>query len=351
MKGNILENTNIKNPISATGRFPTVRLRRLRYHPAVRSLVRGIRLDRSQLILPLFVRSGKDIRQEICAMPGHAQLSTDRLAEEIREIAAMGIGGVLLFGIPETKDACGSDSMSDHGIIPQAIRVCKETAPELLVVTDICLCEYTDHGHCGALQEIDGRIDVANDETLEMIAIQSLAHARAGANVVAPSGMMDGAIGVIRRMLDAENYTHLPIMSYAAKYASSFYGPFREAAESAPQFGDRRSYQMDPAANAGQAMREIELDLTEGADMVMVKPALPYLDIIRMAADQFPNVPLVAYNVSGEYSMIKAASQNGWLDERRAALESLTSIARAGASIIITYWAKDFVRWTDGGME
>ncbi|MDO4557510.1 MAG: porphobilinogen synthase [Planctomycetia bacterium] len=329
-----------------TGRFPVVRLRRLRYHPAIRSLVRGTRLDASQLILPIFVRAGRNIRQEITAMPGHAQLTTDLLAEEIRKIAELGIGGVLLFGIPGTKDACGSDSMSDDGIIPQAIRVCKEVAPELLVVTDVCFCEYTDHGHCGVIREINGRKDVANDETLTMIAKQSLAHARAGADLIAPSGMMDGMIATIRRAFDAHGFTHLPIMSYSAKYASSFYGPFREAAESAPQYGDRRSYQMDPASAPGQAMREIEQDIAEGADMIMVKPALPYLDIVRMAHEQFPGVPLAAYNVSGEYSMIRAAAQNGWLDEQRAAMESLTSIARAGASIIITYWAKDFVRWT-----
>ena len=332
--------------IQTTGHFPTVRLRRLRYHPAIRSLVRSTRVDASQLILPIFVRAGSGIRQEISAMPGHAQWSIDRLADEIRDIAKLGIGGVLLFGIPEIKDACGSDSMDDHGVIPQAIRVCKDVAPELLVVTDVCFCEYTDHGHCGALREIGGRLDVDNDTTLSMIALQSLAHARAGADLIAPSGMMDGMIGAIRRQLDDNGFEHLPIMSYAAKYASSFYGPFREAAESAPQHGDRRSYQMDPASDPGQAMREIEMDIAEGADMIMVKPALPYLDIVRMAKDRFPGLPLAAYNVSGEYSMIKAAAQNGWLDEKRAAMESITSIARAGASIIITYWAKDFARWT-----
>ena len=279
-------------------------------------------------------------------MPGHAQWTLDLLANEIREIAKLGIGGVLLFGIPDTKDACGSDAMSDQGIIPQAVRICKETAPELLVVTDVCFCEYTDHGHCGAMREVGGRMDVANDETLHMIAKQSLAHARAGADLVAPSGMMDGMIGAIRQAFDDNGFDYLPILSYSAKYASSFYGPFREAAESTPQFGDRRSYQMDPASDPGQAMREIEQDIAEGADMIMVKPALPYLDIVRMARERFPELPLAAYNVSGEYSMIKAAAANGWLDERRTAMESLTSIARAGASIIITYWAKDFVRWT-----
>jgi porphobilinogen synthase len=325
--------------------FPVTRLRRLRYHPAVRDLVRETTLSPANLILPLFVRPGENVRQEISAMPGHHQLSLDLLAEEIREAADLGLGGVLLFGIPAEKDPIGSDAMSNSGIIPQAVRVAKETAPELLVVTDVCFCEYTDHGHCGVLDDATGRLDVENDATLTMLGHQAVAHARAGADVVAPSGMMDGMVGAIRSRLDLAGLSHVPIMSYAAKYASAFYGPFREAAESAPQQGNRAGYQMDPAGDPGQAIREVELDLAEGADLVMVKPALPYLDIIRQVRDRFPGVPLAAYNVSGEFSMVKAAAAKGWIDERRVALECLTSIRRAGAGIILTYWAKDVARW------
>jgi porphobilinogen synthase len=320
-------------------------MRRLRAHPAVRSLVRETNVSPANLILPLFVRAGESIRQEIGSMPGHYQVSPDLLADEIRQAADLGLGGILLFGIPEHKDAVGSDAMSDHGIIPQAIQVAKKTAPDLLVITDVCFCEYTSHGHCGALSDATGRMDVDNDATLTMLGHQVVAHARAGADLVAPSGMIDGMVGAIRQRLDAAGYSHLPIMSYAAKYASSFYGPFRDAAESAPQFGDRRSYQMDPAASAGQALREVELDLAEGADIIMVKPALPYLDILCQVRQQFPGVPLAAYNVSGEYSMVKAAARQGWLDEKAVALETLTAIRRAGASIILTYWAKDVARW------
>jgi porphobilinogen synthase len=297
------------------------------------------------MILPLFVRAGSGIRQEIGSMPGHYQLSPDRLADEIREAASLGLGGILLFGLPAAKDATGSDSYDDDGIVQQAVRVAKKTAPELLVVTDVCFCEYTSHGHCGVVNERTGRVDVDNDATLELLARQATSHARAGADMVAPSGMMDGMIGAIRGGLDGAGFAHVPILSYAAKYASAFYGPFREAAESAPQFGDRRSYQMDPASDPGQALREVELDLAEGADLVMVKPALAYLDIIRAVAERFPGVPLAAYNVSGEYSMVKAAAARGWIDERAVAMESLTAIHRAGASIILTYWAKDVARW------
>jgi porphobilinogen synthase len=267
------------------------------------------------------------------------------LADEISQSVELGLGGVILFGIPDKKDAEGSDAMSDSGIIAQGIRAAKQASRDFLVITDVCCCEYTDHGHCGAIGNSTGRIDVENDATLEMIAKQAVVHARAGADVIAPSGMIDGMVGAIRKALDAAGFVHVPIMSYAAKYASAFYGPFREAAESAPQFGDRRGYQMDPASAAGQAMREIEFDLAEGADMVMVKPALPYLDIIRQAHERFSGVPLAAYNVSGEYSMVKAAAERGWLDEKRIALECLTAIRRAGASIILTYWAKDAARW------
>jgi len=325
--------------------FPTTRLRRLRYHPAVRNLVRQTRLAPSQLILPLFVRPGERERREIGSMPGNFQLSVDLLAEEARALAGLGLGGVLLFGIPAEKDPQGSDAMSDLGIIPQAVRAVKAAAPDLLVITDVCFCEYTSHGHCGALSEVSGRIDVDNDATLALLGDQALAHARAGADVVAPSGMMDGMVGAIRHRLDAAGFEHVPILSYAAKYASAFYGPFREAAESAPKFGDRRSYQMDPASDPAQALREVELDLAEGADIVMVKPALAYLDIIRLVHDRFPGVPLAAYNVSGEFSMVKAAAQQGWLDEKAVALESLVAIHRAGAGIILTYWAKQVAEW------
>jgi porphobilinogen synthase len=295
--------------------------------------------------MPLFVRPGKGLRQEIASMPGICQLSPDELVEEIRVLKDLGLGGVILFGIPAAKDAVGSDSTSPDGIIAQAVRLAKEAAGEMLVMTDVCLCEYTDHGHCGPLKEVAGRMEVDNDATLEILARQAVVHVQAGADLVAPSGMMDGMVGAIRKGLDAAGFTHIPIMSYAAKYASAFYGPFRDAAESAPKTGDRRSYQMDAAASPGLALREIELDLAEGADMIMVKPALAYLDIIRLAADRFPGVPLAAYNVSGEFSMVKAAAARGWIDERAVVLETLTAIQRAGAGIILTYWAKEAARW------
>jgi porphobilinogen synthase len=325
--------------------FPTTRLRRLRYNPAVRELVKETRLSPAELILPLFVRPGQGVKKEIPAMPGNFQMSPDMLADEVAQAVELGLGGIILFGIPDKKDATGSDALSDSGIISQAIRVAKHAAHDFLVITDVCFCEYTDHGHCGPIVQTTGRHDVDNDATLKLIAQQALVHARAGADMVAPSGMIDGMVGAIRQALDGAGFQHLPIMSYAAKYASAFYGPFREAAESAPQFGNRRGYQMDPSADAGQAMREIELDLAEGADIVMVKPALAYLDIIAQAKNRFPGVPLAAYNVSGEFSMIKAAAKLGWLDEQATAMESLTAIRRAGASIILTYWAKDVARW------
>ena len=333
------------NERMADSRFPTTRLRRLRYHPAVRNLVRETRLHPASLILPLFARIGKGVRQPISSMPGHAQLSVDLIAEEARQAAKLGLGGIILFGIPAEKDAVGRDSYSDSGIVQQAVKAAKDAAPDLLVVTDVCFCEYTDHGHCGAIDDHTGRMDVNNDATLELLGKQALSHAKAGADVVAPSGMMDGMVGAIRAALDGGGFEHLPILSYAAKYASSFYGPFREAAESTPKFGDRRAYQMDAAAGPGQALREVELDLAEGADMIMVKPALAYLDIIRLVHDRFPGVPLAAYNVSGEFAMVKAAAERGWIDERAVALESLTAITRAGAGIILTYWAKDVAQW------
>jgi porphobilinogen synthase len=327
--------------------FPTTRMRRLRHQPAIRALARETRLAPGNLILPLFVRPGQGVREPIAAMPGQFQLSPDMLADEVSQAVELGLGGVLLFGIPAKKDALGSDATSDSGIIAQAVRAAKQATKDFPILTDVCCCEYTDHGHCGAIGRSTGRLDVENDPTLELLATQAVVHAKAGADVIAPSAMMDGMVGAIRAALDAAGFTHVPIMSYAAKYASAFYGPFREAAESAPQFGDRRGYQMDPAAASGQAMREIELDLAEGADFIMVKPALAYLDILRQARERFDGVPLAAYNVSGEYSMVKAAAERGWLDEKNAALECLTAIRRAGASIILTYWAKDAARWLD----
>lgn len=328
--------------------FPAVRLRRLRYNPAVRALARETRLSPAGLILPLFARPGKNIRKPIGSMPGQAQLSCDLIAEEAREAKKLGLGGIILFGIPDAKDATGSDSYCDSGIIQQAIKAAKDAAPELLVITDVCFCEYTDHGHCGVIDQTTGRTDVNNDLTLPLLAKQAVSHVRAGADMVAPSGMMDGMIGAIRGGLDAAGFTHIPIMSYAAKYASAFYGPFREAAESTPQFGDRRAYQMDPAAAAEQALREVELDIAEGADLLMVKPALAYLDIIRRVKERFPGLPLAAYNVSGEYSLVKAAAEKGWIDEFAVATEMLTAIHRAGAEIILTYWAKEIARRLQG---
>lgn len=332
-----------------SGVFPTARLRRLRYHSGVRRLTRETILAPDRFIHPLFVRPGTGVRVPISAMPGQFQLSIDELVKEVREIEKRGVGGVMLFGIPETKDAVGGDAMCEHGIVCEAIKALKDVVgKDFLVISDVCFCEYTDHGHCGVLKKYgdsDDSWDVDNDATLENLVKQTLAQARAGVDMVAPSGMMDGMIAAIRQGFDANGFERLPIMSYSAKYASSFYGPFREAAESAPQFGDRRSYQMDPESAPGQAMREIELDVAEGADIIMVKPALPYLDIIRQAKDQFPGLPLAAYNVSGEYSMTKAAAANGWIDEKRVVMETLTSITRAGATIIITYWAKDVAEW------
>jgi len=318
--------------------FPVQRMRRLRSSEAIRRLVRETVLEPSDFILPLFVRPGEGIRRDIGAMPGNYQLSIDELVKECREAHSLAIGGVILFGIPETKDEVASGAYDDHGIVQEAVRAIKRDVPGLLVVTDVCNCEFTSHGHCGKV--VDG--DVDNDVTLEWLAAAAVTHARAGADVVAPSDMMDGRVAAIRKALDAAGFEKTPILSYAAKYASAFYGPFREAAESAPQFGDRRSYQMDPP-NAREAMREIALDVDEGADMIMVKPALPYLDIIRMARDRF-ELPLAAYQVSGEFSMIMAAARNGWVDRERIMMESLVSIRRAGADVILTYFAKDAAR-------
>ena len=318
--------------------FPITRMRRLRSSESMRSLVRETHLEPSQFILPLFVCEGEGVRREISSMPGNAQMSVDRIVAECAEVQSLGIGGVILFGIPDTKDELASGGYAEDGIVQRAVRAIKREVPKLSVITDVCNCEYTSHGHCGKV--VDGEVE--NDTSVEWLAAAAVSHARAGADIVAPSDMMDGRVAGIRKALDAAGFSNIPIMSYAAKFASGFYGPFREAAGSTPQFGDRRSYQMDPA-NAREAMREIELDLEEGADVIMVKPALPYLDLIRMARDRF-DVPVAAYQVSGEFSMIVAAARNGWVDQERVMMETLTSIRRAGAGIILTYFAKDAAR-------
>jgi porphobilinogen synthase len=310
----------------------------MRRREALRRLVRETQVTAAQLVQPLFVVPGTRIEKPVASMPGVSQLSVDRAAEECRRLVDAGVGSVILFGIPEAKDATGTGAVAADGIIPQALRAIRRATPEMVLVTDVCLCEYTDHGHCGILR--DGLVD--NDPTLAVLAAEALAHARAGADIVAPSDMMDGRVGAIRRALDDGGFTELPILSYAAKFASGFYGPFREAAESTPAFGDRRGYQMDPA-NVEEALREVALDIEEGADMVMVKPALPYLDVIRRVKERF-GYPVAAYQVSGEYAMIKAAAANGWLDEARAVDETLTAIRRAGADVVITYFAKDVAR-------
>lgn len=319
-------------------RFPIYRARRLRRNENFRRLVRETKLSVDDFIMPLFIVPGTRVTNPISSMPGIAQLSIDRAVEEGKAIRDLGIPGVILFGIPDHKDAVGSDAYSDDGIIQRALETLKEQVPGLLLITDVCFCEYTDHGHCGIVK---GQ-DVDNDATLEILVKEALSHARAGADMVAPSDMMDGRVGAIRQTLDSEGFPHVPILAYAAKFASGFYGPFREAAESTPQFGDRRSYQMDPP-NAEEALREVEMDIAEGADIVMVKPALPYLDIIRRVKEKF-GYPVAAYSVSGEYAMIKAAALNGWLDGERVMLEALTGIKRAGADMILTYFAKDAAR-------
>ena len=319
--------------------FPTHRPRRLRRTEALRRLVRETRLTTDGLIYPMFVCPGTKVRQEVSSMPGVYQQSADQILEECREVESLSLPAVILFGLPETKDPRGQSSLHAQGVVQRACEAIRRAKLNLLVITDVCLCEYTDHGHCGVIENGE----VANDPTLSILAEQALSHARAGADIVAPSDMMDGRVAAIRRKLDEHKFEHIPILAYAAKYSSGFYGPFREAAQSTPQFGDRRSYQMDPA-NAREALKEVALDLEEGADMVMVKPALPYLDVIRQVRDKF-HVPVGAYNVSGEYAMVKAAARNGWLDEQRVVLEILTSIQRAGADLILTYHAKDVARW------
>ena len=332
----------------AIGTFPALRMRRLRANPILRDLVCETSLSVTDLILPLFVRPGKGVRQEIASMPGNFQLSVDTLVEEVGQAREQGIKSFLLFGIPPYKDAVGSSAWDDQGgIIQQALRALRSAfGDKVLLIVDECFCEYTDHGHCGVLCDRGGKPDVDNDATLVNLVAQCNSHAKAGADVIAPSGMMDGMVKAIRAGLDGGGFSQVPILSYAAKYASGFYGPFRDAAESPPQFGDRSSYQMNPA-NSDEALREVALDLAEGADLVMVKPALAYLDIIRRVKDKF-RVPVAAYNVSGEFAMVKAAAQRGWIDERRVTLEILTSIKRAGADMILTYHARDAARWLNG---
>ncbi len=331
--------------------FPISRPRRLRHNPTMRKLVRETELNPADLVYPLFVRPGKRVKNEIRSMPGVFQWSPDLLPKEIESISALGIPAVILFGIPDEKDPVGKENFADDGVVQQSIRIIKDTNPELLVMTDVCLCEYTDHGHCGILnvgkplpQPNQPEGYVLNDPTLAVLAQVAISHARAGADIVAPSGMMDGMVSAIRSGLDAQDYERVAILSYAVKYASGFYGPFRDAAESPPKFGDRKSHQMDPA-NGREALREAALDLAEGADMLMVKPALPYLDVIRSVHQAFPELPMAAYNVSGEYSMIKAAAEKGWLEEEKVVLEALTGIKRAGADFILTYHAKDAAKW------
>lgn len=319
--------------------FPQLRLRRLRRTEMLRALVRENRVDTGDLVYPIFVVEGTGIKQGISSMPGIFRFSPDKLDSEVEEVVRVKIPAVLLFGLPEHKDEVGSSAYDPEGVIQQAVRTIKKSVPELLVFTDVCLCQYTSHGHCGIV--VGDQID--NDQTLPLLAKTALSHAEAGADIVAPSDMMDGRVKAIREMLDANGFQHIPILSYAAKYASAFYEPFREAAESAPQFGDRRSHQMDPS-NVREALREVEQDIAEGADIIMIKPALAYLDVIRQVRNTF-NYPLAAYNVSGEYAMVKAAVRQGWLDERKVVLEILTAIKRAGADIIITYHAKEVASW------
>ncbi|HEY3291187.1 MAG TPA: porphobilinogen synthase [Anaerolineae bacterium] len=341
-----------KTRFSATQAAPAAQPRRLRISPAIRAMVRETSLDAADFIYPLFVMHGEKVKNEIHSMPGVYQWSPDLIAAEVEAVARSGIQAVLLFGIPDHKDDAGTESYAPSGAVQEAVRVIKRAVPEMVVITDVCLCEYTDHGHCGILNTGAGKRPhpqlpegyVLNAETLDVLARVAVSHAEAGADIVAPSGMLDGMVRALREGLDSSGFEHIAILSYSTKYASAFYGPFREAAQGAPRFGDRRSHQMDPA-NAREALRETALDVSEGADMLMVKPALAYLDIIRTIRDRFEALPLVAYNVSGEYAMLKAAAANGWLNERQATLETLTSIKRAGADLIITYHAREAAQW------
>jgi len=321
--------------------FPTKRLRRLRYNPLIRDMVRETELSKNDFIYPLFVVPGEKIKKPVKSMPGVFQMSIDTVVDECKEVASLGIPAVILFGIPEHKDEKGSGAYDPNGIIQNAVRAIKSQVKNLLIITDVCMCEYTSHGHCGVL---NGE-EILNDETIALLAIEALTHAQAGADIIAPSDMMDGRVAAIRKILDDNNFQKIPILSYAAKYASGYYGPFRDAAESTPAFGDRRSHQMD-IGNINEALREVETDIEEGADIVMVKPAGPYLDVIRKVKDIF-KMPTAAYQVSGEYAMIKAAGQNGWIDEERVMIESLIAIKRAGADMFLTYFSKDAAKWLD----
>lgn len=324
--------------------FPNMRLRRLRAKQNLRELVQEHQLRVSDLILPLFIRHGHDTRTSISSMPGHFQLTVDQLEQEINEISELGIPGVLLFGIPQHKDATGSSSREQDGIIQQALGKIKSINPDLLVITDNCYCDYTDHGHCGIMNDNTGTMELDNDATLAILQQQVISHVRAGADMVAPSGMIDGMVAAIRSALDEADYQHIPIMSYSVKFASAMYGPFREAVQCAPAYGDRRTYQLNPP-NGNEALREAQQDIGEGADILMVKPAHTYLDVIARIKDRYPEVPMAAYHVSGEYAMLQAAFANGWLDEQRTTLEVLTAIKRAGADIIISYASKDVAKW------
>lgn len=327
-----------------TTSFPFLRLRRLRQHPVLRDLIRETDVKLKDLIFPLFIKGREGPKQPIETMPGLFQIPIHLLPQEIEELRNLGIFSILLFGIPPHKDATGSDSYDDQGIIQEAVRMIRKIAPEMLIVSDVCFCEYTDHGHCGFLTERLGKFDVDNDKTLELLVKQAVSHAKAGVDVIAPSGMIDGMVHAIRRGLDLAGFEHIPILSYSVKYQSCLYGPFRAAAEGAPSFGDRSTHQMD-AANAKEAVREADLDVQEGADMLMVKPAHAYLDVIYRIKQAYPNIPLGAYHTSGEFCMIKAAAEKGWLDEKKAVLEILRGIRRAGADFIITYYAKEFAQW------
>jgi porphobilinogen synthase len=327
-----------------SGKFPQVRMRRLRSNPKIQTLIRETSLDVRDFILPLFIHFAEGIKKPITSMPSHFQIGAHHLVDEIKKIEDLGILGVILFGIPQQKDPEGKAALSSQGVIQNAIAIIKRIAPNLLVISDLCFCEYTDHGHCGVISNCTGQFDVDNDLTLTLLTEQAISHAKAGADIIAPSGMMDGMVQAIRQGLDAVGYQHLPILSYAVKYCSALYAPFREAAESSPQLGNRKTYQMDPA-NANEALKEAALDLEEGADMLIVKPAHAYLDVIFRVKQQFPHVPLGAYHVSGEYAMIKAAAREGWLCEKTVALEIVTGIKRAGADFIITYFAKELASW------
>lgn len=330
--------------MSQLGHFPKTRLRRLRHNADIRNLIKETRLHVDNLVLPLFIKHGTGVKNPISSMPGHFQISVDQLEEEISSITQLGLKHLLLFGIPAHKDSLGSDSYSDNGIIQTAIPMIKKLAPNLLVISDVCFCEYTDHGHCGVIVQRGHHHDVDNDKTLALLAKQAVSHAKAGADIIAPSGNIDGMVQAIRHALDEAGFHHIPILSYSVKYSSSMYGPFREAAEGMPKFGDRRTYQMD-LPNSHEAIRECALDIAEGADMLMVKPAHTYLDIISRVKQTYPELPLGAYHTSGEFAMIKAAAEKGWIDEKNTTLEVLTSIRRAGADFIITYFAKQVAEW------